>query len=113
MQKDRRPGITVEPPIPKAIRSVTDVIVIATPACFIVYPKRFLIAVIALSPKMKMTNGNIYLKTICVIVLPSSPSRVSKLCTITNMSSMPIPSRRNGRIECIELYIAPHKEQSP
>ena len=34
-------GKIVVAPIPKAIKSVTDVIVMATPACFIAMPNRF------------------------------------------------------------------------
>ena len=66
-------GKTVVAPMAKASRSVTEVMVIATPACFIVRPS-FLPNCSSLS----------------------TLSRLSKACMITNMSSMPTPSMRNG-----------------
>ena len=38
MQKERRAGICVVDPIPKAIKLVREVMVMATPACSIVLP---------------------------------------------------------------------------
>ena len=73
MQKDLRAGSTVLAPIPKAMKSVMEVMVMATPAWDIVAP--------SLS-----TTG-----------LPASPAEsVLRHCTITNMSSMPMPSMRKG-----------------
>ena len=38
MQKERRAGICVVDPIPKAMKFVSEVMVMATPACSIVLP---------------------------------------------------------------------------
>ena len=38
MQKERRAGICVVDPIPKAMKLVSEVMVMATPACSIVLP---------------------------------------------------------------------------
>ena len=72
-QNDRRVGMDEVAPIPKAMKLVTDVTVIALPACDIV------------DPILSTTDLDF-----------SFSSRVSLHWTITNTSSIPTPSRRKG-----------------
>ena len=69
-----RAGRLLVAPILKAMKSVRDVMVIATPA----WDKATLI----LSSRSRL----------CSLL-----ERVDKVCTMTNMSSIPIPRRRKGR----------------
>ena len=69
-------GEQVKPPIPNAMISVTLVTVMAAPACFMVTP-----------------NLSMRLRDF------SSGFKVSQLCTMTNISSIPIPSIRKGITE--------------
>ena len=55
MQKERRAGICVVDPIPKAIKLVSEVMVMATPACSIVLP-----SLSATPPELSRDNVNIY-----------------------------------------------------
>ena len=63
----------MNPPIPNAMISVTLVTVMAAPACFMVIPNR----------SMRLRDL-------------SSVFKVSQLCTMTNISSIPIPNIRKG-----------------
>ena len=75
MQNDLRVGRTVEAPIPKATKSVTEVMVIATPALSITLLINF-----------------------SRLSLPSTDdSKVVRHWRMTNMLSMPMPRRRKGR----------------
>ena len=75
-QKDLKAGNTVVAPMPKAIKSVILVMVIATPECLSVRPNRC-------TKGFAMSSGFLIL---------------AKLCTMTNMSSIPMPRQRNGRM---------------
>ena len=69
---------------------MTDVIVIATPACFNAIPNW-------LGRSWDF----------------SCSFKLSKLWTITNISSIPMPSNKNGKIECIGVYGTPIKLEMP
>ena len=73
-QNDLRAGKTVVDPMAKTMKSVKEVTVIATPALLIV----------------KLTARGMSSRFLSFGV------RLSKHCMITNMSSTPIPRRRNG-----------------
>ena len=79
-QKDLRAGSEVVAPTPKAMKSVMEVMVIATPAWDMLQP-------------ILSTTGKDF----------SFSERVFLHCTITNMSSMPIPSMRKGSTVCAAL----------
>ena len=70
--------ITVIAPTANTTKSVKDVIVIATPACFKVSPTN----------KSMVLSAN----------FGSESSKFDKHWTITNMSSIPIPNSRDDRI---------------
>ena len=76
MQKDCRLGKDVIAPVAKAHTSVTDVIVMEAPACFIARP----------------------IFSAREFFLLSSWDKLLKQRTMTNMSSMPIPRQRKGRM---------------
>ena len=67
---------TVDAPTAKAAKSVIDVMVMLTPACLIAMPTR--------------VGRDLF---------ESSLLRLFQHCTITNMSSIPIPSSRKGKME--------------
>lgn len=74
--KRRKVVQTVVAPTAKAAKSVTEVIVMLTPACFIVVPI--------------LIGKDLF---------DSSLSRLFQHWTMTNMSSIPMPSNKNGRME--------------
>ena len=76
-QKDSRPGIRVMAPTPKAKMSVRLVTVMETPACCSARP------------------------IFSVMEVEGSRRRLVQHCTITNMSSIPIPRQRKGSMECM------------
>ena len=90
IQKDLRAGSCVVAPIPKAIKSVMEVMVMATPACSMVLPN------LSTTP------------------LPWCCSdKVFRHWMMTNMSSMPIPSIRKGMTVWAGEYQKPMVEQTP
>ena len=64
MQKERRAGICVVDPIPNAMKFVSEVMVIATPACSIVLPS--LSATPPELPRKKCQRHPSYFYTFCV-----------------------------------------------
>ena len=85
MQKDWRLGKEVIAPVAKAHISVTEVIVMEAPACFIARP-------------IFVTRELFFF---------SSWDMLSKQRTITNMSSMPIPRLIKGRIPFEGYHVIP------
>lgn len=83
-------GRVVEAPTPKAAKSVSEVTVMATPACCKVRP------ILSLMPRAASTGLS-----------------EAWLCTITNMSSMPMPSSKKGNTLCTGPKGTPKKAHTP
>ena len=84
---DLRAGRLVVAPTPKAMKSVSEVIVMAVPAWARAAGNRRSAGIVA--------------------------GRVSRVWTMTNMSSMPMPRRRKGRTVWATQYENPIMEQMP
>ena len=91
MQKERRAGICVVDPIPKAMKFVSEVMVMATPACSIVLP-----SLSATPPELRCSWLSVF-----------------RHWMMTNMSSIPIPSIRKGMTVWAGEYQNPMAEQTP
>lgn len=123
MQKERSAGICVVDPIPKAMKLVSEVMVIATPACSIVLP-----SLSATPPELqrKKCQKNIGPKKCCrfyefyadysminLFYLRCSWLSVFLHWTMTNMSSIPMPSMRKGMTVWAGEYQNPMAEHTP
>ena len=108
MQKDWRAGMAVVAPIPKAMKLVIEVMVMATPACLRVTPSLsttpfFLSASLSVFRHWMMTN------------ISSIPGEICHQNSNYDLRSSdePIPSIRNGMTVWAGLYQKPSAEQTP
>ena len=98
-----RNGRSVVPPTPKAMRSVTEVTVMATPACPMQRPNLRTRGRPSTSWRLSKFCKWTILGQWCQTFIRSR----SVTCTMTNMSSMPIPSRRKGRMSFMKVWGTP------
>ena len=98
MQNEDKASRVEDDPMPNAKRSVTDVIVMATPACFIVQPNRSLMSLVWQGVFNYTVNNYGYADTYSPSI---SGPMLYMLWTMTNMSSIPMPSNKKGRMVCM------------
>ena len=91
-QKDWRAGSTVTAPTANTMMLVMEVMVMATPALFRV---------------------RAIISSWLMVLAASVLARLEWHWTMTNMSSMPIPTKRKGMMACMGLNTRPAAEQMP